>query len=63
MMQRKVSKILFTPKISGCRKSIGIFQNSVAPSFCTNSWNFLRNLDLKMLVRYQRLLTSIIKIC
>ena len=34
----------------------------VAPSFCTNSWNFLRNLDLKMLVRHQRLLTSTIKL-
>ena len=63
MMQRKVSKMLFrsTPKISGCRKSIGICQNSVALSFCANSWNFLRNLDLKMLVRHQRLLTSTIK--
>ena len=42
-------------------KSIGICQNSVTPSFCTNSRNFLRNLDLKMLVRHQRLLTSTIK--
>ena len=37
------------------------FWVSDAPSFCTNSWNFLRNLDLKMLVRHQRLLTSTIK--
>ena len=30
-------------------------------TFTKNSWNFLRNLDLKMLVRHQRLLTSTIK--
>ena len=58
---KKVSKMLFTPKISWCRKSISIFQNSVAPSFCTNSWNFLRNLYLKMFVRHQRLLTVLLK--